>query len=63
MSRLTSCRFRDEGEQVSIILGGGRLLIKASVHGRLIERREYSAEREMAFGIASAAGHCVIVEE
>lgn len=60
---LTSCGFRDEGEQVPVILGGGRLLIEALVYRRLVERREYGAQREMALGITSAAGHRVIVEE
>lgn len=62
-SGLTPCGFRDEAEQVSVILGGGCLLVEALVHRRLIERREHGTQREMALGIASTAGHLVIVKQ
>lgn len=62
-TRLTPCGFRDEGEQILVILDGSRLLVEALVRRRLVERVENGAEREMAFGIAPAASHRVIVEQ
>lgn len=60
---LTPRRLRDEREQVPVVLGGGRLLVEAPVHRRLIERRENGAQGEVALGVAPAAGHRVIVVE
>lgn len=55
-SGLTPCSFRDMGEQVSVLLGGGRLLVERLDFRLVIElgfdRPEDGAESEVALGIA-----------